>query len=214
MTRERIHSFTGVFPLSAYLLLHVYETSSAASGRAAFIDGLHGRVLALEVLLVLLPLVVHALLGLSLWARPSSPPSSPDPAAALRPYQSAAFRTIQRVTGVVVLAFLILHLGHTLALGAAGLGPGAIYDRLRADLGTPLYLGTYVTGIAAMSVHLGTGLPAAVRRFGFAASDTAFLRARMIAGAVALIVFAVSINSLGHFAVGASFFGAAPGGTP
>ncbi|MBW2462060.1 MAG: hypothetical protein JRH11_10475 [Deltaproteobacteria bacterium] len=208
-----MHSFTGVFPLSAYLLLHVYETSSAASGRAAFIDGLHGRVLALEALLVLLPLVVHALLGLSLWARPSSPPSS-NPAAAPSPYQSDAFRTIQRVTGVVVLAFLTLHLAHTFALGAAGLGQGAVYDGLRADLGTPLYLGTYVIGIAAMSLHLGNGLPIAARRFGLAASGPGFLRARVIAGAVALIVFVVAINSLGHFAVGASFFGAASGGTP
>lgn len=210
MTRERIHSVTGVFPLSAYLLLHVYETSAVASGRDAFVAGLHDRVLVLAVLFVLLPLAVHALLGVSLWLRPA--PGGPG--AALASPSSLPLRALQRVSGVLVLGFLVLHLGHTFALGAAGLEGAAIYGRLRADLGTPLYLGAYVVGIAAMSLHLAIGLPAAARRFGLARSAVAFSRARWMAAALAVLLFAVSVNTLSHFVVGAAILGGAPGGAP
>jgi succinate dehydrogenase / fumarate reductase cytochrome b subunit len=190
-------------PLGAYLVLHLVVASSATGGRRAFADGMVGLggggvALWLEVLLVFIPLVVHVVLGISLWIRPGADSTSPQP--------SAGFRTLQRATGVAVLVFLAFHLDHTFVVGLGG-DANLVYDRLRADMGTPLYLGVYVIGTAAVTLHLATGLPAAARRFSLARSDAAFKGTRIAAGALAVILFALTINTMSHFATGTAFVG-------
>jgi succinate dehydrogenase/fumarate reductase cytochrome b subunit len=190
-------------PLGAYLVLHLVVTSSATGGRRAFVDGMVGLgtgvPLLLEVFLVFIPLVTHIVLGISMWARPGEEAASPQP--------SAGFRTLQRATGIAVLVFLAFHLGHTFVLGLGGADGYVIYDRLRADMGTPLYLGVYVVGTAAVALHLATGLPAAARRFRVVRSDATMRTARIASAAVAVVLFALAINTMGHFAVGVAFVG-------
>lgn len=154
--------------------------------------------LLLEGLLVLLPLTVHVVLGIHLWARPPEE---------LSPHRTPAFRTIQRGSGLVVLVFLAFHLAHTFALELGGADAAAIYDRLRVDMGTPLYLGVYVIGTAAVALHFANGLPVAARRFGLLASEGAVRGARIAAGALALVLFAVTVNTMSQFVVGDAFFG-------
>jgi succinate dehydrogenase / fumarate reductase cytochrome b subunit len=203
VTRERIHSLTGVLPLGAYLVLHLFEASSAVGGRRAFVDGMSGvgggSALLFESVLVLLPLAVHIGLGIAIWARPSPGVTSPHP--------TTAFRTIQRVTGVVVLAFLLFHLGHTFALEVEGADANALYDRLWVQLGTPLYIGVYVIGTAAVALHLANGLPAAARRFDLVKTEKAYRGVRHLSAALAILLFLATVNTLSHFVVGDSFFG-------
>ncbi len=203
MSRQRLHSLTGVVPLGAYLVLHLFEASAAVEGRHAFDDAMSGVgdapiTLLLEGLLVLLPLVVHAALGIHLWVKP------PD---TLSRHATPAFRTIQRASGLLVLVFLAFHLGHTFVLELGGAGGEAIYDGLRSNLGTPLYLGVYVIGTAAVALHLANGLPAAARRFDLIKTDGADRGVRIAAAALALVLFAASVNTMSHFAVGQAFVG-------
>jgi succinate dehydrogenase/fumarate reductase cytochrome b subunit len=186
-------------------VLHVFEATSAIGGRHAFEGSMLGVgdapiTLLLEGLLVLLPLLVHIVLGLHLWARPPEEPS---------PHATPALRTIQRGSGLVVLVFLAFHLAHTFVLELGGADAGLIYDRLRVDMGTPLYLGVYVIGTAAVALHLANGLPAAARRFGLLGSKGAARNARIAAGAFALVLFLVTVNTMSHFVVGDAFFGGA-----
>jgi len=203
VSRERVHSLTGVLPLGAYLVLHIFEASAAVDGRQAFADSMSGlgggQALILEGLLVLLPLLVHAALGFAIWARPSKEPASTHP--------SPAFRNIQRVTGVLVLVFLAFHLAHTFVLEMNGADAGALYDRLRIDMGTPLHLGVYVIGTAAVALHLALGLPSAARRFGLVGTEAAQKSARVASAGLAIVLFAMSINAMSHFVVGDAFVG-------
>ncbi len=190
-------------PLGAYLVLHLFEATSAVEGRQAFAEGMRGvgsgtLTLVAEVTLVLVPLVVHAGLGIYLWVRPSDEPS---------PYATPAMRTLQRGSGLVVLVFLALHLSHTFALELGGAEASLLYDRLRVDMGTPLYLGVYVIGTAAVALHLANGLPAAARRFGVVKTEGAARGMRIAAGALAFVLFAATVNTMSQFVVGDAFVG-------
>jgi succinate dehydrogenase/fumarate reductase cytochrome b subunit (b558 family) len=206
VTRKRLHSLTGVVPLLGYLLLHAFEASSAARGRDAFVASMRGvgggSALVLEGIFVLLPLLVHVGLGLSLWVRPAEDADVS--------YDTEHHRTIQRVSGLLVLAFLAVHASHTLALEFGGADAVQLYEVLRTDLGKPLYLGVYVVGTAALALHLANGLPLAMRRFGLARRPAAQRNAKVAASILSLVLFVATVNTMSHFVVGDAFFGDAP----
>ena len=98
---RRIHRATGLFPLAAYLLFHAWEHWPVRESRDALFARLaHTRHGLIEVTCVLLPLIVHAGLGLALSREP----------AGLARYASPAFRRLQAVTGGLSAIFIVLHL--------------------------------------------------------------------------------------------------------
>ncbi len=104
---RRAFSLSGVVPLGAFLVLHGILNAQALKGAAAFtavVETTH-RVPALplvEALFVFAPLAFHAALGL--WFVVTRTPLAP-PA----PYPPP-LRIAMRATGVVALAFLLMHL--------------------------------------------------------------------------------------------------------
>ena len=87
----RVHALLGLIPLGGYLVYHLVETWSALEGREAWVDrgGEHGPR-ALIVVLVLLPLALHALLGIARLLRQPT-----DPLTGAR-----GMRTLQALTGL------------------------------------------------------------------------------------------------------------------
>jgi succinate dehydrogenase hydrophobic anchor subunit len=175
--------------LAALVVLHVVETSSAIFGREAFLSRSAALVPSWARALVLLPLVGHA----------SSLFRTRELTAGR--YPDAGVRKLQRLSGALLLVFLVVHLGHAL-VPALTTDAAAAYERLRHDLGQPLYLVVYIVGIAATSLHLAQGMEAAssdvVLRFG--ERPARIVRALGVATAIA--VFAVAMNTLSHFAAG------------
>lgn len=202
--RRRVLSLTGVLPLGAYVLFHLVETGAAGGGRRAFADRLTGDeggviALVLETVLVLVPLAVHAILGLWFVARGQSS----DPAG----YGSPALRAWQRGTGVLLVAFLLFHLGDTWLAKLGGMDGSALYDHLRSTAGRPLYLVVYVVGITCLAFHLALGLGAFAVTWGIARTDGARRAARGLGALLAAAVWLVSLNTLSHFAVGQPLLG-------
>jgi succinate dehydrogenase/fumarate reductase cytochrome b subunit len=179
-----------------FLVLHVLETSRASFGRAAFVDRPSAVFPAwLRGLLVLGAVGFHARLLFRVGGDARREARYPD----------AGVRRLQLASGIVVAAFLVVHLGHAFVPALSG-GAAAVYERLRHDLALAPYVGIYVVGIAATCLHFAQGVEAAAsdlsRRFGAGAVRSA--RALGLASAVAL--FLVAMNTLSHFAVGRSFF--------
>lgn len=158
---RRLFSLTGVVPLGAFLVVHVVVNARAVRGGQAFADSADAltRIPALpviELLFVLLPLVLHAAVGLWLVAsrQPLTEPS---------PYP-AGVAAAMRVTGLVALAFLAMHLpelrGRGLLRSPTG---GELATRLAEDLsstwhGLPWRAAAYLIASACIVFHFGAGL--------------------------------------------------------
>ncbi|HSY21334.1 MAG TPA: hypothetical protein VK841_04430 [Polyangiaceae bacterium] len=158
---RRLLSFTGVFPLGAFLLIHLFLNAFAVRGEGIF-SGAVARVQAMpclplvEGLLVFLPLLVHASVGLWLVLanRPLTAPS---------PFTPAVQRAM-RTTGIIALFFLTLHLPELrFRAGGVPLDGGALDTLLAYDLssmshGVPWYGVAYLVGTAAVVFHFTAGL--------------------------------------------------------
>lgn len=203
-TRRRLHSLTGVLPLLGYVVFHVGETAVAPAGRRHFADsvtGVGGGPLAvtLETLVILVPLLLHAVLGVHVTLRDRHPlPQG---------YPSEGLRKLQRLTGIIVLLFLVAHVGHTWTAKLAGLDGGALYDRLMGSVGRPVFLVTYAVGITAVALHIAQGIGSFAATWGLARTAGGRRAARGVGALIALSVWLVSLNTLSHFAVGRAVFG-------
>jgi succinate dehydrogenase / fumarate reductase, cytochrome b subunit len=158
---RRAFSLSGVLPLGAFLVVHLSLNARALRGGWAFagtvdaLDRLPGLPI-IEALFVFAPLVFHGALGLWLVAtrRPLSPQA---------PYPRG-LRLAMRATGVVVLAFLCLHLS-ALRFRVPGtrLDGGELATLLDAGLsttshGVPWQGLVYLVGTACVTLHFACGL--------------------------------------------------------
>jgi succinate dehydrogenase / fumarate reductase cytochrome b subunit len=158
---RRVFSLSGVFPLGAFLVVHILANASALRGDGAFdatvraLRGLPLRALV-EVLLVFGPLVLHAAIGLwlTITGRPLAQPS---------PYPKSV-RAAMRVTGMLVLAFLAMHLPELRFRSSPDAHTGAhLLTVLTADLsstshGVPWRGVVYLAAAGCVAFHFAGGL--------------------------------------------------------
>jgi succinate dehydrogenase / fumarate reductase cytochrome b subunit len=214
---RRAFSLSGVVPLGAFLVVHLAANTRALRGERALGDvtRLFERIPALavvEALLVFGPLLFHA--GVGLWlvvARRSLVPRSPYP---------GALRIAVRVTGVLAIAFLAMHLPE-LRFRTPGLRPDGdlLSTLLASDLsslrgGLPLRGLAYLLGTACVCFHFAAGL------WGFFAATPrgGGARARRLAawwaGAVGATMWLLFANVVVFHASGGRLFGRAPADAP
>ena len=104
---RRLHSLSGVVPLGVFLVEHLWATSGAIRGRAVFdarvtwLDGLRFGT-AIEILLIGLPLLFHALYGVVLAFDKKQNPDD-------YPYRHQHFALLLRASGVLSLLFIAWH---------------------------------------------------------------------------------------------------------
>jgi succinate dehydrogenase / fumarate reductase cytochrome b subunit len=206
----RAFSLSGVVPLGAFLVVHLVANARALAGERALGDVARRfeRIPALglvEVLLVFAPLALHAGLGLGLVV--TRTPLGPRP-----PYPRALAIAV-RVTGVLTLAFLAMHLPE-LRFRTPGLRPeGTLLSTLlAADLssmrgGVPLRAVAYLLGTACVCFHFAAGLWGyfTARPGGDAAP--ARRRAAWLAAAVGATMWILFANVVVFHASGAGLFG-------
>jgi succinate dehydrogenase / fumarate reductase cytochrome b subunit len=190
---RKIHTFTGLLPLALYLVFHAWEHWPVTSGRDALFARLAGSALVpLEILLVLVPLIAHATVGLLLARRP-------DPGVL---YASPAFRRLQAVSGAITGVFVLWHVGFVWA-PAVGRPDraSAAYDAMLSQAGSYAGVAFHVVALSAVCVHLGQGLSAAWLRHRPGA-PVRFVRAAGIAAG--LLLWLVLIDELSAYAGGSA----------
>ena len=203
---RQLLSVLGIVPLGAYVVSHVWETSSAPAGSRAFatsVSGLSGDtvVVVFETVFVLVPLVAHAALGALLTVRERPP--------AAGGYPSGAARTVARATGAGLAAFLVIHVVQTWGQKLSGLDGVGLYQTLRDQAGQPLVIVVYVLGITCVAFHLALGIGALPETWPIARTDAGRRYLRVLGAAVGVLVWVISMNTLSHFAVGRAIAGAA-----
>lgn len=198
---RRLHTIAGAIVLFAFLVEHLLTNASVLGG-AAYYDQIVGsierwKLLGLfEVVFILVPLAYHAGYGLVLLRQPRTE-------ADIERYGSERLYQAQRISAVLVLAFV---LGHFWELRAQrlffGLEADALYTVLVAHLsrtagGIPWVALLYVLGIAATCFHLANGLFAASARRGWATR-----RMRILTGLIGFSLFLLGFFVVLGFATG------------
>lgn len=209
-------------PVGAFLVIHLWTYSSALGGRHAFDQSVglasHGPYRWLiDAVLVWLPLSFHAVYGmvLTFQARPN-----------VKSYAYARNwgYLLQRLTGVVVLAFIGFHAYQFPIQVALGhLEPDEFFVELCSSLsstvwgGVPLVAVGYLVGIAATCYHFANGLTNFCFSWGVTTSRQASRRVAGVSGLLAIVLFALGASSVIYFATGSRLvltfspsYGAAP----
>jgi succinate dehydrogenase / fumarate reductase, cytochrome b subunit len=154
-TREfvyrKLFSFFGIAPITAYVTWHLFNNLYAVYGPEAYnerLDQVHASplYLPLVMLLVYVPLLVHAVYGAVVTYR-----SRPNVGAV------GTFRNwkylLQRVSALGILGFIPAHVWKTKFSGAA-----MNFDHMREAMHEPLTFTVYVLAMLGVSFHLANGV--------------------------------------------------------
>jgi succinate dehydrogenase / fumarate reductase cytochrome b subunit len=207
---RRLLSLTGIFPLGAFLLVHLVVNARALRGEAAFTRAAGAlerfpAIALVEAALVFVPLLVHGGVGLWLVATRA-------PLAASTPYPRPV-AVAMRATGVLALAFLAMHLPE-LRLRALGPAPGAgeLLTLLSADLsstwhGVPWRGIGYLLGTGVVTFHFVAGLWGAFARSRRGTLASARRVAAWAAAALGATMWLLFVDVVVLHATGARLFG-------
>jgi succinate dehydrogenase / fumarate reductase cytochrome b subunit len=188
-----------------FVLAHLLAMAQALRGPDVFAGALARFTplrAGIEAVLIGVPLLVHAGVGLAL-ARSGR--------ANLGAYPSNLAWYLQRASGVVVLLFLLVHvwetrvkllLGQVSSADMATLFTGNLSST--GPLGFPWYASFYLVGVAATVYHLANGLPGFAASFGLVSSARAHARVGRWAASLGMLVFAASAATVIHLATGSA----------
>jgi len=193
---RRLQSLFGIFPLSAFLVVH-FTLNSFVFGR----EGSFNKIVEatqefpliefLEIGLIAIPLVVHILLGLIIIYRGSVNLLSYS-------YYRNWMYIIQRITGVVAIVFVFYHVWST-RLHAFFTGEHITYAYMHQHFG-PLWVKIfYVIGIVSVVFHLANGLATACITWGVTASKRSQLAMSIMTWIITLTMGAWGLRILLEF---------------
>lgn len=152
---RRLHSLLGVVPIGIFVVQHLIINHFIVYGEESFnkAAGFMGSlpfVLALEIFIIYLPLIFHAVLGvyIAFTARHNVGKYSFG--------RNWAF-FFQRITGIITLIFIVWHVWQTRVQVA--LGNAVVNAELMENILTqPFYFWFYIISILAVVYHLANGL--------------------------------------------------------
>jgi succinate dehydrogenase / fumarate reductase cytochrome b subunit len=202
---RKLFSLTGVVPLGAFVVLHVALYARALGGREALERALPGEslpFLAFEVVFVWLPLAYHALYG-SFLALSSTQ------SLGQAPYVRRSVHLLQRLSGLVVLVFIVYHAWQLRAPLARGSMTRndlffALVEALSSTtgLGVPLVALGYLVAMAATAFHFARGLLAACSAWGVVRSERSIKLASWACGLLAVGLFWLAASTVIYLATG------------
>lgn len=152
---RRLHSLLGVVPIGIFVVQHLIINHFIVYGEESFnkAAGFMGSlpfVLALEIFIIYLPLIFHAVLGvyIAFTAKHNVGKYS---------YGRNWAFFFQRITGIITLIFIVWHVWQTRVQVA--LGNAVVNAELMENILTqPFYFWFYIISILAVVYHLANGL--------------------------------------------------------
>ncbi|GER67061.1 succinate dehydrogenase cytochrome b558 subunit [Weizmannia acidilactici] len=178
---RKLHSLLGVFPIGLFLVIHLTVNHYAVDGAASFNKAANFMehlpyLLFLEVVLIYLPLLFHAIYGLYIAFTASSN------VGRLGYFRNWMY-LMQRISGVLVLIFLVFHIYETRIQMA--LGKPLNFDLMANLLSNPWMLAWYIIGTVAAIFHFSNGLWSFLVSWGITQSQ----RSQQISTYVMVVVF-------------------------
>lgn len=192
---RRLHSALGLIPLGAFLVFHLWENSHSLLGAAHYNDRVAdlqqtNYLLAIEFIVIALPLLLHAGYGLAIIGAGNSEP--------LRYRYVRNFNYwLQRVSGIAIVAFLALHLGLTRIAGLFDPRIGDdLFRHMQHSLTQPVTFTLYLLGLWLSVFHLANGIATAAIRWGLTTSAAAQRRFGWFCAGCGLLLGALGTHAL------------------
>lgn len=151
---RRLHSLLGVIPVGVFLIQHLIVNHFATRGVEAFNSASHFMEslpfrYVLEVFIIFLPLLYHAVYGLYIAFTAKNNVSSYG-------YFRNWMFLLQRISGVITLIFITWHVWETRI--AAAFGAEVNFSMMESILSNPAMLIFYVVGLVSTTFHFANGL--------------------------------------------------------
>ncbi len=152
---RRLHSLTGIVPIGAFLFFHLFENSYVVrGGETWWKETEFTRTLPFEAVieagLLWIPILYHAIYGLVITA-------TAEPNVVPYAWTRNIQYTLQRITGVLALLFILFHVLSTRAWFYLT-GVETNYARMHAFMMNPVVLVIYLVGVLACVYHLTNGI--------------------------------------------------------
>ncbi|MBI4736965.1 MAG: succinate dehydrogenase [candidate division NC10 bacterium] len=183
---RRLHSLAGIFPIGVFLLEHFFGNAFATRGPEAYnryVEFLLGMpyLPAMEIGLVFGPLLFHGIYGLFITAGGDAF----HPAQGLGPrYHNVAY-VLQRITGIILLLYIIYHVWNT-RVQAVFFGQHVDYAYMARYLAPAYEKAIYIVGIVCACYHFAHGLFNVAYKWGLTVSA----KAQQAMTYASLVVFA------------------------
>lgn len=203
-TLRRLHSLTGVLPIGAFLLEHLFTNSRSIQGPEAFDRavrelGALPYVTLIEAVGIWIPILFHMVLGIFIAATGDLRLKGPGGAPRFQ-------YVLQRLTGIVLLVFIVFHTWST-RFDARVMAAPSMYQAMAEQLSHPGMFAFYVVGVLAACFHFGNGLFGFAIHWGLATGRGAQRTAARLGFAVFLVLSLVGVNALlGFLGRGVSLF--------
>jgi succinate dehydrogenase / fumarate reductase cytochrome b subunit len=202
---HKLHSLSGVIPVGFYMLQHLTLNSFSLAGPEKFNGVIEffenwppHLLLAAELLIILGPILFHAVYGLFIVSR-MEPYTSP----AAAKYRENKYYSLQRWSGVVAFFFLCVHVAST-AIRHKVQGVDVVkYQAMAEMLQWPnnLHLGLifYVVGVVACAYHLAYGIWNFCIRWGITIAEKSQLAMTRVAFVLFVVISLLGVGSLAGF---------------
>jgi succinate dehydrogenase / fumarate reductase cytochrome b subunit len=153
---RRLHSLSGIVPIGGFLAFHLYENYTATRGADAYnkmtrtLQELPFAV-PMEIAIIIVPLLFHGVYGLFVT-------STAKPNVISNAYVRNWMYFIQRVTGVIVFAFILFHLWTTRLVQLQDHESLDLFRQVQAAVANPWIYAFYLAGILSATFHLANGV--------------------------------------------------------
>lgn len=193
---RRLHSLLGVLPVGAFLAFHLWENSQSRFGAEHFNEEVVGALAGLnylpfiEIFVIALPLAFHAVYGLAIIGGARAQP--------LRyPYLRNRLYWLQRLSGIGLLVFILLHVGMTRIAGLMDPAVHAdLFGHMREALMNPMVFTLYLVGLWLAVAHFANGLATAAISWGLTTSADAQRRFGWVCAVVGLLLGVIGTHGL------------------
>lgn len=199
---RRLHSLSGVFPIGAYLVAHIFLENSFVLAGPAHFEGLVRAIgsipapvlLAAEIVGIWGPLLFHGLYGFVRVARSDN---------RLRTDQLGAYLyTLQRLSGVVAFVFIGWHVWTT-RMQYYFFDAEITFDFMHRIVSDPLGFTIFLVGVLAAVFHFTNGLWTFCITWGITVGPRAQQAARAASLALFVAMYGTAVAILLAFRAGA-----------
>lgn len=199
---RKLHQLTGIVPLGAFFLVHMYTNSTAMSGARVFnehVEGIHHMpyLIFIEVFGIFIPLLFHSIYGVIITGEAK-------PNVLSYGYGRNWFYLFQRITGIFLFIFLLFHILNL----RFGLIPGLesygnpvagnadqAYAIVAAEFRNVGILIFYILGVIATAWHLAYGIFLFAVDWGLVIGEKAQKYVLYACIGLALFLSAVGVNA-------------------